>query len=254
MVCASGVGFDSALDGQRLRFELSGIYNGVMVMSDGQSDTVWSHLTGEALHGKFKGRSLTPLTTYSVRWDAWKARHPETTVLAPDPRHEKAYSPSGLGRKGLGARRCTDGSRLEPMFQRTLTGAMDERLSPKAIVLGVVAGSAAKAYPLQGMGSVVADVLDGVPLLVLKDGGGAMAFDRRLEGRVLDFATEGKAVKDIQTGSIWDGEGRCTEGELLGKALKPLFAFVTEWYGWSYYRPGSAIWKATESREPDVKE
>jgi hypothetical protein len=210
-----------------------------MVMTDGKTDTVWSHLTGEGLAGKHQGRQLGFLPTYSVTWGAWKARHPETTVLALDPRYEPCYSPSGLGRKGLGKGRSGNGERLEPMFKQTLTGEMDPRLSPKALVLGVAVAEAAKAYPLRDAPKAVQDELGDVPILVLKDGGGAMAFDRRLEGRTLSF----DGLKDRETGSLWNAEGRCTDGDLKGRSLAPVFAIVTEWYGWSYYRPGSGVWE-----------
>lgn len=245
MVCSSGVGFDSELDGEALNFKLSGIYNGVMVMSDGKTDTVWSHLTGEALHGKHAGRQLGVVPTYSVKWGAWKARHPETTVLALDERYGKFYSPSGLGRKGLGKGRSGNGDRLEPMFKQTLTREMDARLPGKTLVLGVAAGDEARAYPLQALPKALQDELGGVPLVVFKDGGGAMAFDRRLEGKALSF----EGMKDKETDSSWNAEGRCLEGELKGKALLPVFAIVTEWYGWSYFKPGTGIREAPEKEK-----
>ena len=248
MVCSSGVGFDPVVDGDRLLFELTGVYNAVMVMSDRKTDTVWSHLTGEGLHGAHKGRQLAYVPTYTVTWKEWKRRHPRTKVLSLDPRYEKFYAPSGLGRKALGAGRAADGKTLSKGFRRSLAGPFDDRLKPNALVLGVAAGGASKAYPLEALGSdPLEDELGGTPILILAGGGGAMAFDRRLHGTTLTF--DGRT--DRETGTRWDDEGRGIKGKLKGEALRPVFAIVTEWYGWSLYRPDTALHEAETSPNSD---
>ena len=245
MVCSSGVGFDPALEDQTLHFELSGLYNAVMVMSDDKTDTVWSHLTGEGLDGKYKGKSLPMLPTYNVTWGEWRERHPDTTLVAPDPRYAKGYAPSDLGRKGLGQGKSFDGSHLNPFFKKSLAKPVDARLPGNALVLGVTAGEASRAYPLDAIhGKVLLDELGGMPLAILVGGGGAMAFDRRLDRKTLTLAAKDGKIQDGETGSTWDPEGRAVDGPLKGKALAPVFALVTEWYGWAGFRAETGIYGA----------
>ena len=44
-------------------FENVGLYDGLFVMQDVESKTLWNHITGEALYGPYVGRSLGILQT-----------------------------------------------------------------------------------------------------------------------------------------------------------------------------------------------
>ena len=98
-------------------------------------------------------------------------------------------------------------------------------------------GGEAKAYPLRILiwHEIVNDTLGGVPVSVTYCPlcNSAIVFDRRLDGRVLDFGTTGKlrnsdlVMYDRQTESWWQqflGEG--IVGEMTGKRLKMLPARV----------------------------
>ncbi|NQU61970.1 MAG: DUF3179 domain-containing protein [Rhodospirillales bacterium] len=98
-------------------------------------------------------------------------------------------------------------------------------------VVGLVINGKARAYPLRVLTwhEIVNDELAGVPVTVTFCPlcNSAIAFDRRLDGKVLDFGTTGKLRKsdmvmyDRQTESWWQqflGEG--IVGEMTGKRLK----------------------------------
>ena len=106
-------------------------------------------------------------------------------------------------------------------------------LSDTEPVIGVVVNGAARAYPLRVLTwhEIVNDTLGGVPITVtycpLCNSG--IVFDRRLDGRVLDFGTTGKlrnsdlVMYDRQTESWWQqflGQG--IVGAMTGKKLKML--------------------------------
>ncbi len=104
-------------------------------------------------------------------------------------------------------------------------------------VISLKIGGAAKAYPLRILiwHEIVNDTLAGVPVSVTYCPlcNSAIVFDRRLDGRVLDFGTTGKlrnsdlVMYDRQTESWWQqflGEG--IVGEMTGKRLKMLPARV----------------------------
>ena len=104
-------------------------------------------------------------------------------------------------------------------------------------VISLKIGGEAKAYPLRILiwHEIVNDTLGGVPVSVTYCPlcNSAIVFDRRLDGRVLDFGTTGKlrnsdlVMYDRQTESWWQqflGEG--IVGEMTGKRLKMLPARV----------------------------
>ena len=43
------------------RFENVGLYDGLFVMQDDETRTLWNHITGEALYGPHVGRTLGPM-------------------------------------------------------------------------------------------------------------------------------------------------------------------------------------------------
>ena len=103
-------------------------------------------------------------------------------------------------------------------------------LDPREPVIAVTVGDQARAYPLQILiyHEIVNDTLAGMPLAVTFCPlcNAALVFDRRLDGRLLDFGTTGLLRKsdlvmyDRQTESWWQQfTGRAIVGELDGAML-----------------------------------
>ena len=114
---------------------------------------------------------------------------------------------------------------------RTVPVAEAGNLADTEPVIGLVINGKARAYPLRILTwhEIVNDELGGVPVTVTYCPlcNSAIAFDRRLDGRVLDFGTTGKlrhsdmVMYDRQTESWWQqflGEG--IVGVMTGKRLK----------------------------------
>ena len=104
-------------------------------------------------------------------------------------------------------------------------------------VIAIRINGDARAYPLRILmwHEIVNDTVGGVPVTVTYCPlcNSAVVFDRRLDGRVLDFGTTGKLRKsdmvmyDRQTESWWQQFlGEAIVGELTGKQLKMLPARV----------------------------
>lgn len=113
-------------------------------------------------------------------------------------------------------------------------------LAPTEPVLSLVIGDEARAYPLRVMiwHEIVNGVVAGVPVTVtycpLCNTG--IVFDRRLDGRTLDFGTTGKlrhsdlVMYDRQTESWWQQYGgEAIVGALAGKTLKMLPSRLESW-------------------------
>jgi hypothetical protein len=76
---------DRRVDDKTLTFIVSGkLWRNSMIMQDRETGTLWSHVTGEALHGELTGRHLKILPSTQSSWIKWKSKHPETLVLAKD--------------------------------------------------------------------------------------------------------------------------------------------------------------------------
>lgn len=104
-------------------------------------------------------------------------------------------------------------------------------LAPNEPVLSLALGNEARAYPLRVMiwHEIVNDVVAGVPVTVTYCPlcNTAIVFDRRLDGRTLDFGTTGKlrhsdlVMYDRQTESWWQQfGGEAIVGQLAGRSLK----------------------------------
>ncbi len=114
---------------------------------------------------------------------------------------------------------------------RTVPVAEADNLTSTEPVIGLIINGHARAYPLRILTwhEIVNDELGGVPVTVTYCPlcNSAIVFDRRLDGRILDFGTTGKlrrsdmVMYDRQTESWWQqflGEG--IVGEMTGKRLK----------------------------------
>jgi hypothetical protein len=97
-LCDSAVVFDRRIGGRTLSFGFSGLlYNSNLLMYEVRrpvgGESLWSQLLLRAVTGPAAaaGDRLTPLHFTLTSWSKWRAAHPETQVLAPDPRLAGEY-------------------------------------------------------------------------------------------------------------------------------------------------------------------
>lgn len=241
-VCNSGVAYDPVVSGTRRLFNVFGLYRGVMAMIDPSTQTVWSHLAGEALLGPDKGKTLAVLPLVNTTWGEWKRLHPDTTTPNWDTPYRRYYH----------ARVVSGRDYLPAMFPATLQGLRDDRLPPYALVLAVRVEGKPRVYPFEALekaSGVVQETLGATPIAAfyVPASKAAAAYDRRLDGAALDFAPTSNQTglfRDRGTGSQWTVEGLCVSGALKGKQLARLFSLQAEWYGWSAYFPATTIYTA----------
>ena len=100
-------------------------------MMDEETQTLWSHVSGEALDGPLQGRKLENIPSVQTTWGEWRSAHPETKVLKKpeeilSSRYEKYFKdPDRAG-----------------IFR---TFWLEDRLAAKAIVHGITLGPDAVA-------------------------------------------------------------------------------------------------------------
>ena len=123
---------------------------------------------------------------------------------------------------------------------------------PRALekVLGIVLGTAPRAYPIGLLDryEVVNDAVVGLPYVVARCAlaGVAAVYDRRVHGRTLDFENSGAlwrdtlVLRDRQTGTYWSAAtGAGLSGEYASERLARVPAFVALQADWARAHPAS---------------
>jgi len=131
---------------------------------------------------------------------------------------------------------------------RFLRPAQVSFLSADEPVLALQIGADARAYPVQILiwHEIVNDTVAGVPVAVTYCPlcNSAIAYDRRLAGRVLSFGTSGDlydsnlVMYDRQTQSLWvQFTGQAVAGVLTGHQLYPYPVQTVSWAAWRAGHP-----------------
>ena len=105
-----------------------------MVMADRQTNSVWSHLDGEAIEGPMTGIEMSFLPLVHTTWEEWLDLQPDTTVLSFDTDFQSQYRTITIGMPN-------------GRFARELL-TVDDRLASEALVLGVMEEDVFVAYPV----------------------------------------------------------------------------------------------------------
>ncbi len=252
-LCNSALVFDPVVDGQRLRFGTSGLLrNSDLVMWDDVTESLWQQIGGEGLVGAFAGHRLDVIPSAIVSWGDFKTGYPDGVVLAPPGRPASSY-----GRNPY-VQYTSRSAPIPGFFDSTI---LDDRYPALERTVGVTVDGHNKAYPfsvVQANGAVN-DLVAGVPVVVLwspgtadaldspvtadgVDVGAALAFDRRIEGEPLEFASAGNGqFTDDRTGSTWNVLGQAVDGELAGARLEPVVHTNEFWFAWAAFHPNGEV-------------
>ncbi|MCP4197771.1 MAG: DUF3179 domain-containing protein [Proteobacteria bacterium] len=161
------------MDGKILHMSAGGLYDGLVLLLDGETKTYWNHITGEALHGPMAGRRLEMWGIEITTVGDTQERYPGLLLLR---------SKLGLGGRLMSfmARNMMKG-KFPPWFRGTM-GHSDTRLEEMTMGLGVITDTTKRFYPLEQIRGGVEDKIDertvqisvdketGVPCAVRTDG------------------------------------------------------------------------------------
>lgn len=257
-LCGSGVVADRRVDGETAVFGVSGLlWNSDLVMYDTVTDSLWSQLLATAIRGPATGTELTLLPATMATWGEWRTEFPETRVLLPPPESNTVR----------GRRQARDYDR-DPYAGYARSARIgigyndfsDDRLDPKASVIGVYADGVARAYPLEAVweAGVVNDTVGDLPVVVSASVNGTLvAYDRRVAGETRTFerdpatasaddAGDGSTSPALRAGdSAWGlltGEGR--SGPLADTTLRRANDRSQQfWFAWADFHPETEIWR-----------
>lgn len=249
-LCNSAIVFDRRVDGEALRFGVSGnLRFSDLVMWDDATESWWQQLTGEAIVGVYAGRKLEFVSSQLISFGLFRERYPAGKVLR-----------GPLGLYGSNPYRGYDSSAAPFLF----AGTLDDRLPAMARVLAAEVNGTAAAYPFDALrqSRVVNDHIAGQAIVAFWQGGAvsaldaavidasrdvgmALMFDRRLDtGETLTFCYDESRFMDEETGSRWNFFGEAVEGPLTGRKLRQLQAFPHFFFAWAAFYPDTILYSS----------
>jgi hypothetical protein len=252
-LCNASIVFDRRVGGRTLDFGTTGrLRRSDLVMYDRQTESWWQQFTGSGIVGTHAGARLERLPSEIVSFADFSAAHPLGLVLSRDTGHARPY-----GRNPYAG---YDDIRQSPFL---LDSPPDPRLPPMERVLSVSVAGKHRLYPLSLLERhpVVNREAAGVPYVILSRPGmaspldaprieegrpiaAATVFDRRLEGRVLEFALRDGRFVDLATASEWNILGEAVAGPLKGRRLAAMDSGVHFAFAWLAFNPASEIVRA----------
>jgi hypothetical protein len=138
---------------------------------------------------------------------------------------------------------------LTPQFVDAEAAAF---LKPEDVVISVVAGGTAKAYPLRILNwhEVVNDAIAGEPIAVTYCPltASAVVYSRSVQGRTLSFGVSGRLYQsnvlfyDHQTESLWSQlKEEAVTGSFTATPLRQVPSVMTTWAGWRAAHPDTLV-------------
>jgi hypothetical protein len=242
----SGLSFDIEEEFAGLGQEVgvSGLlYNSNLVLYDRQTESLWTQMSGASYAGPAAGTCLDLLPTMDTTLRFWKTLYPNTLVL------DRPGKPNTWNKYELNPY-STYWANDEVNFP--VPEPLDDRLGRKDWVLGVLADTGSKAYPLMSTGAVN-DTLPGVPFVVFSGPDQTMVAYKAwvVDGERLTFAYAGlvggiPTYRDDQSQSTWDFKGRCVEGPLAGNTLARMPAYLAFYFAWWSFFPETEVYDEGE--------
>lgn len=183
-----------------------GLSNGLSLLMDKETRSLWDHMTGVAFDGPLSGRALEMWPITITTFKAELKDFPQTLLFTSNNRSIIKKISILIAR----ATKIFGKGFLPPHFYFSMNRPIDERLPKLTQGLGVISGGRAKYYPL--------GLLD-------KDA----PLDDRWEGRTLRI-TRGEI--DGVPHAVWL------------KSSEQAMQILSRWYGFSFSYPGCEIYES----------
>ena len=239
-LCYTNQVFERVIDGKEVEFGTSGkLYNSNLLMYDRLTDSYWSQALGLAVKGELTGHDLDLVPFDVITWGDWKELYPDTLVLTTDTGHIRSYATDPYGNYYT-----------EPRIMFPVEHS-DDRLHPKEIILGFEEDGVYKAFRQSDAEShvVINDVIgDSSVLVVSLYSENARAFDRTVDGKILNFEYDADLDKifDTLTNSEWNYEGLAVSGDYAGVQLPRIVYSPGFWFEWVAFHPDTLVFNVGE--------
>lgn len=231
-VCRTGRVFSPVINGKKETFRLVGMDHFNAMFEDNTTKSWWRQATGEAIAGTLKGQQLDEIPSQQMTLAAWLRLYPNSLILQPDFNFKKQYDDLAGFDKG------------------TIAGNLEKRDSAswqfKSWVIGIYYNGIAKAYDWNETVNkkIIHDSLPGLPLVLFiePDNTSFHVWNRQVNNMKLEFVADSSGLKDINTKSVWNYDGICTEGQLKGYRLKPVQASQEFFHSWKTFHPNTVFY------------
>lgn len=247
-LCNSAVAYDRRVGDRILDFGTSGeLFNSSLVMYDRQTESLWSHYTGQAVVGHLTGTELDLIPVQTVSFEDFVSSYPQGHVLSLSTGYGRSY--------GQNPYEFYDSSSRPFLFR----GSFDDRLDPMTRVVALRHGGegAVIPYDVLDASGVVSFTFAGRELVALYELGTASALDSgviaegrdvgatgvfvsSVDGQPLDLSVSaGGGFVDASTGAVYDILGRPSDAG--GTALAPVEHLDTFWFAAATFYPDAEI-------------
>jgi hypothetical protein len=236
-LCYTNQVFERVIDGQEVEFGTSGkLYNSNLLMYDRLTESYWSQALGMAVKGELTGYQLNLIPFDVITWGDWKKLHPDTLILTTDTGYIRSYATDPYGNY------YTEPRILFPVEHS------DDRMHPKEIIIGFNQDNIYKAYKQNDIESniIINDSIGNIPvILVSLFSENSRAFERTINGVVLDFEYSDGKIFDSQTNSEWNYDGLSISGEYSGEQLQRMPIEPGFWFEWVAFHPETLVYGDT---------
>ena len=233
-LCYTNQVFERVIDGQEVEFGTSGkLYNSNLLMYDRLTESYWSQALGIAVKGELSGYELNLIPFDVITWGDWKKLHPDTMVLTTDTGHIRSYATDPYGNY------YTEPRILFPVEHS------DDRMHPKEIIIGFNQDNIYKAYKQNDIESnvIINDSIGETPVMLISlYSENSRAFERTINGIVLDFEYMDGKIFDSQTNSEWNYDGLSVSGKYQGEQLQRMAIEPGFWFEWIAFHPQTLVY------------
>lgn len=218
------------------------IFENNLVMFDPDTESLWPQLCLGAVRGPLEGSNLIQFPATDMRWETWKARHPDGLVVSSATGFDREYT-----RYPYRFYEASD------FLLFPLSRAPDTRRPLKERVFGIGEGRGGIAFPFEELvgtssgTNVITTLFGGGEVILLWDGealGAGAFYPRTMANEPVKLrASEDGRFTDAETGTQWNAAGLAIEGPMAGSRLQPVAgAFVAYWFAWAAFYPDTGIW------------
>ena len=117
----------------------------------------------------------------------------------------------------------------------------------KSWVVGIRNNNITKAYDWNNLVAqkIINDSVGELSVVIILENDNASfhVWNRMLKNESLRFIMDSSGLRDINTNSVWNDDGLCTEGPLKGEQLKPVQASQEFWHSWQSFNPATLVYK-----------
>ena len=236
-LCYTNQVFERIIDGVEVEFGTSGkLYNSNLLMYDRLTEFYWSQALGIAVKGELTGYHLNLIPFDVITWEDWVKLHPNTVVLTTDTGYIRSYATDPYGNYYT-----------EPRIMFPVEYS-DDRMHPKEIIIGFNQDNTYKVYKQNDIESniIINDSIGETSMMLISlYSENSCAFERTINGMVLDFEYVDGKIFDTSSNSEWNYDGLSISGKYQGVQLERMPIEPGFWFEWVAFHPQTLVYGNT---------